>query len=107
MCGIVGIISNKGYANVNERKKLFQQMLFVDALRGEHSTGMFLVDKKGVEVDYVKRAMHATDFLELPAVNKLINDLGSRTFVVGHNRFATQGKINNINAHPFVHGKIT
>jgi predicted glutamine amidotransferase len=41
----------------------------------------------------------------MPVTKRLISH--NNTFVVGHNRFATTGSINDTNAHPFSHGDIT
>ena len=91
--------------NSKDTKDFMKMGLYVDALRGRHSTGLATVDSRG-EILINKKALEAVDFLTLPAVNKQIDDHLNRVFI-GHNRHATRGAINNVNAHPFQHGKIT
>jgi len=99
MCGIVGAA---GYLGPKE-KDVVKDLLVMDALRGKHSTGLMSVDK-GANVSYVKAAVTPHDFLDMGKVSKTFN-INSRV-LLGHNRYATQGAVNNNNAHPFMHGDI-
>lgn len=76
----------------------------MDFLRGTHSTGVACVDMSG-DVEIVKKAMNPIDYLSLRPVEALmtVSDQG----FIGHNRAATVGVVNNVNAHPFQHGDIT
>lgn len=94
MCGLVGAM---GYIGPKE-KKAVRQLLQVDTLRGVHSTGLATLDHLGNRGVF-KKAMAAGDFLDLKAVDKIL--LKNLNCVIGHNRYATQGAVNNTNAHPF------
>ena len=125
MCGIVLV----GSRNMTQRDlKFFEQMLFADTFRGPHSTGVFTskrvwkggkyikvnpLQKLAVEGpeflqsgewEYVKRGFDTTKNAHTGKTTP-INRYGS--FYVGHNRYATVGAINAVNAHPFRHGQIT
>lgn len=104
MCGIVGVITKNGIGRNDE--KFITQGLYVDALRGMHSTGLAAVHKNG-DVTTVKRAMSAYDFMGLKAVDSFFNRWNVHRAYIGHNRHATQGEVNNVNAHPFTIGDIT
>lgn len=116
MCGIIGMIQAqrpRGMA-LKEREENVQafveQMLYMDALRGPHATGVFRVDvaEEDKPAKYWKRALHAYDFLQLNQTDRFLNDLGLARVVVGHNRWATQGGTSpDNNAHPFQVGPIT
>ena len=99
MCGLVGVAS---YALSNKECKAFEQLLFIDTLRGDHSTG--LVGLKSNVATYFKRALSAPDFLQLKQTKKLIND--SNQMLMGHNRYATKGSIQDDTAHPFTYGNV-
>jgi len=100
-CGIVGAA---GVLN-NKEKDAVRDLLIMDALRGKHSTGLIAVNKAG-EATYAKKAVTPYDFLDMASVYKKFNAFDNRV-LVGHNRYATKGAINNTNAHPFSHGDIT
>tara|TARA_R100001086_G_scaffold249777_1_gene190902 strand:- start:29451 stop:30674 length:1224 start_codon:yes stop_codon:yes gene_type:complete len=100
LCGIVGVIGSSW----NERVKVFKQLLYVGTLRGFDSTGIFKVGVGG-SVEMYKKAVSAPDFLDFKHVDDIINSFGS--VLVGHNRAATKGKVNNVNAHPFQFDNIT
>lgn len=102
MCGIVGFIAPDA-KDFQKRKDYFTQALYADALRGQHSTGIFSV-KSNSDVSMHKKAMSGYDFLDLRAVEKIINSDGR--FMIGHNRFATIGSQTNKNAHPFYRGDV-
>lgn len=94
MCGIVGMAGKI----TSSLEKVFEQMLIMDVLRGKHSTGVVSVDQKG-EVIVAKKAMNALDFTETKFFEDVMRPMHS--VLIGHNRYATIGKVNNINAHPF------
>lgn len=55
----------------------------------------------------VKEAVPAEAFLKMPVALAQANQLERAMFAVGHNRYATRGKINQDNAHPFQHKHIS
>lgn len=107
MCGIVGIISGERGYNVNVRK-FFTQALSVDTLRGAHSTGItaYARDKHNEHVMF-KKAIPGYDFADLKLYDSFAKDIERYKYVIGHNRHATRGAVNSVNAHPFQHGDIT
>lgn len=101
MCGLVGMASNN---LIHGDKKVFATLLYLDQLRGKHSTGVCGVNKKG-EVAVYKRALEASDYLQLSGCDKVLTH--SDRLLLGHNRYATVGAKDDNNAHPFTHGEIT
>lgn len=82
----------------------------MDTLRGDHSTGMGLVEigkEKDNEPIVFKRAMAGPDFLTLPQTKKFIYDIEKYSVIMAHNRYSTQGAHTNLNAHPFQYDFIT
>jgi len=101
MCGLVGVVGNDiSYVS----NKVFKQLLYIDALRGPHSTGIARNNAKN-NVSVYKRALNSTDFLQLDTTKSFIGV--DTDFLMGHNRYATQGEINDTNAHPFTYGNVT
>lgn len=98
MCGLVGVAGHLDKAT----KEIFQQLLYVDALRGSHSTGM--IKASNFTQSMFKKAVMPSEFLQYKEVDTMLASHG--TVLAGHNRYATKGAINSINAHPFHHGKI-
>ncbi len=100
MCGNVGVA---GRITMTE-KKVLKDLLIMDSLRGMHSTGIAVINDDG-ETDWLKGAFNGTDFVDLKKYDKIIAG-ADRRVIIGHNRYATQGGINNKNAHPFEHDNI-
>jgi len=100
MCGLVGVAGNLYKKHVDA----FQQLLFIDQLRGAHSTGVSAVSNTGLVSTY-KRAVNAADFLQLAQPTGLYS-LTNRA-IIGHNRHATSGAHIDMYAHPFTHNHIT
>lgn len=103
MCGIVGVIN----PFLSSDRKVFEQLLTVDVLRGDHSTGVYNVHSRGSRSLYHKEALPGGTFVDSEAATLSASILTNASDAwVGHNRFATQGAINKDNAHPFAHGDI-
>lgn len=104
MCGIFGV-SGK-YTTTNMTDKFLRNCAIAGAVRGVDSTGMiFLQNDKKDRVTYLKKAVNGTTFIE--NVFNPVFHLGTKTHsVVGHNRAATVGNINDHTAHPFVEDNI-
>lgn len=94
MCGIVGCA---GAINAIE-EKLFKQLLIFDTVRGEDSTGIASVDPDGDVL--VAKAVGTPYDLFSRKLSERIFQRANRV-LIGHNRYATQGAVNNRNAHPF------
>ena len=99
MCGLVGVA---GKSN-GEIDNMFRILLTLDVVRGEHSTGVLLVDSNGDSAIH-KVVGHPYNLFDSRAYHQ---DLAYCTNVVmGHNRWASKGAINRMNAHPFEHGHL-
>jgi glucosamine 6-phosphate synthetase-like amidotransferase/phosphosugar isomerase protein len=106
MCGIVTLMSSAKTRISIDHKKFLMQGLMIDTLRGDHSTGLAFVDKDGIAETY-KKAVPGYDFVHLKTPSRVINNITDFNYIIGHNRYATKGAINSLNAHPFQHGAIT
>ena len=87
MCGIVGMVAKKRLSGFTyEHREVFEQMLFVDTLRGPDSTGMYQVNKWG-NASWCKEASTAEYFLSDKDVRSKLTDISfDGVAVVGHNR---------------------
>ena len=94
MCGLVGAAGAITY----KAEKVFKRMLELDTFRGPHSTGVFSV-KGNKETVLVKAVGTPWDLAENSKFNSAF--MGVCKVLIGHNRWATKGKINKANAHPF------
>lgn len=102
MCGLIAVVSKKLNGFTNDQREIFDNLLFVDQLRGKDSTGMFLVTNEG-ELELAKEASNATVFREKAEYKALLGQSFRKgAALVGHNRSATKGSIIDVNAHPFV-----
>ena len=124
MCGLIAFVSSErtwtkhksgAIADGQNKERFFKQGLIIDTLRGDDSTGVFYVPQENTD----KRGEHETagwlkslgdgysfvtskDYKEL-----IVPAMSTSKYMVGHNRAATQGKVNVNNAHPFQEGAIT
>lgn len=73
-------------------------MLEFDTIRGPHSTGIFAV-KSDKSTMLVKGLGTPWDLYETKPCEKLFQAVVK--VLIGHNRWATKGRINKANAHPF------
>jgi predicted glutamine amidotransferase len=104
MCGIVGMVSSKKYGFSMPEKKIFNNLLWADTLRGQDSVGVFGVNKYG-NVDYLKTKGNTAALFDSKDYAEFERNIYSKYhMVVGHNRSATKGFVSDENAHPFVEG---
>jgi hypothetical protein len=75
-----------------------KDLLILDSLRGHDSVGLAAVTSTGL-VRVAKHAMLPQQFLNEKDVKELF--IGVNRCMIGHNRFATVGAVNDLNAHPF------
>lgn len=101
MCGLVGLISKNSYGFTKDQQDVFATLLFVDMLRGQDSTGVFVVSNEG-DVFVAKDAVNSVDFMGTNEFDSAMRRAFSRGIaMIGHNRKATRGNIVDENAHPF------
>ncbi len=99
MCGVVGFIGAPSKVN----RQIFQDMLMMDVRRGPHSTGVAVASKKDAYT--LKSTQLPWDLAREEDFKTEIMDK-NWPVMMGHNRFATMGLVNNDNAHPFWHDHI-
>lgn len=97
MCGLVGLAGDTGM----KMRDVFADLLFVDTLRGEHSTGAALIDRDTNEVFMEKAAVPGPEFVGTKEFSALMKKYTVKV-MIGHNRYATIGAKTADNAHPFV-----
>lgn len=101
MCGLVAVVTKSQYGFSSEQNEIFSVLLYLDVLRGEDSTGVFVVDNNG-NVALAKDALPSADFIRTEEYKNLKQlSFKQGWAMVGHNRKATRGDITDRNAHPF------
>lgn len=100
MCGHVGIAGDLAFKDELTLKRL----LILDYFRGTDSTGFAAIRVNG-DAKLAKIASHPLDLFDMKSFDQALNGNMSKVFI-GHNRAATKGKVNGLNAHPFHFGHI-
>lgn len=80
-----------------------KHMLKVSQECGPHSVGISYVNKDG-NIEWWKRAVTAE--MAIRNNNRRIDKWSESTLAMGHTRWATHGRVTDMNAHPFVHENI-
>lgn len=99
ICGLVGVA---GHVTIS-LEEVFETLLIVDAVRGKHSTGAAMISSVDT-CRLVKKVGNPYNLLYSKEYNEAKRL--SLKALLGHNRYATLGKIDEDNAHPFVCGHI-
>lgn len=100
MCGLVGMAGNI----VQSDEAVMQRLLVLDYPRGKDSTGLASVGHNN-EIKIVKETLNPLSFFELKQFED-VNNAWEAYALIGHNRAATLGKVNAVNAHPFQYGDV-
>jgi len=96
MCGLVGVAGDVA----GKEEKIFRQLLFISSLRGMDSTGAgFIPRGEHIEPIVSKGIGGPWNLVSHKSFKKgmTLNNMA----IIGHNRYATIGKVNRVNAHPF------
>ncbi len=101
MCGIFCTAGDL----IAKQDNFMYDMFVMDSLRGMDSCGLLTVKAYGEDAAVFKKAMLPHDYLDSRGYAKLIKP--KNKVMVGHNRWATKGTVNHVNAHPFTVGSIT
>ena len=111
ICGIIGLIRRDVKKSAFKFGDAIYDMLFMDTLRGYHSTGLFVKDwdstRKEWFINYHKQAISGVGFVNSKEFNQVMSPSTNIMFAVGHNRAATVGKVNDENSHPFFTENLT
>lgn len=112
MCGIIGFITNEKARGAGDRRKFIEQALVADTVRGDDSTGIYIVGHKMGDDEPADWFKQAADGYTLVAQKEYQQRMSAAKVdeyraVIGHNRSATMGTVSVDNAHPFQEGPIT
>ena len=99
MCGLVGVAGTGTTLPLdNKYKDIFKDLLMLDTIRGADSTGVALIDVFS-DVHLIKTVGTPWDLKEQRSCDALFRV--KPKLIMGHNRWATKGKVSRSNAHPF------
>lgn len=99
MCGIYGMIGKP--TNPKQAARFMTALALHTVPRGQHSMGFFAITEE--ESILEKCAVHPKEFLRISSFVSVIQK-DKAYILMGHNRWASIGEINNENAHPFEGG---
>lgn len=107
MCGINIVVGNptaKGFVTDADIQPFLRQASIAGTVRGADSTGIFqlALDRGKRSLFSHKRAVDGATFEQLRKADAYFKDAPNAMATVLHHRAATNGKVNDINAHPFV-----
>ena len=110
MCGIWAVMAKNNTGFFQKDMSLVEQMMYLTAPRGVHSTGLAVTNLKKPKVKpriwkTTGGPCYMIQSTAWDAVDKYIITEGS--VVYGHGRYATKGDITAKNAHPFSYKNIT
>lgn len=99
MCGLFGFAGPPSFRAAT----LLQALAIADQVRGEHSTGVAVAARsegsRRLCPKLSKKALCGKEFVRSGGSRILFQE--KYPLAIGHNRYATAGKVNDRNAHPF------
>lgn len=95
MCGHVGMAGNL----TPQDEKAFHNLLVMDSVRGIDSTGVAVIHRGDADYHICKGVGDTYRLMDRKAYDKAF--MGFHRCIIGHNRYATQGSVNDKNAHPY------
>jgi len=101
MCGLVGVYGQL----TNRMEGLFTDLWRVDQLRGIDGAGVAVVPVKKSKPDILKSLGGPDVLMDTKDWKDMMKN--HNVLIMGHNRAATTGLVNDANCHPFKHGHIT
>lgn len=102
MCGLVGMASKNKNGFFFFDVKAFEDLLYMDTLRGDDATGLGILCSDG-KAHLLKEASETSYFKSSKKYTEMMSELiKTGKAVLGHNRKKTTGDVSDIGAHPFV-----
>jgi len=95
MCGLVGMMGDF----FGKHKDMMGDLLYLDTLRGQDSTGVAALRRDGT-LEWYKMTIPGYEYIQLNGYKDLLK-FNDRVWL-GHNRYKTVGNATRANAHPFV-----
>lgn len=102
MCGLVGVAGLSGQGLFGEDVSIFNDLLIVDSVRGNHGTGILSINGKGERKGL--KVMGNPYNLMCDKKYESYIDVNKKPYIsilAGHNRYATKGGISTETSHPF------
>src|ERR1700761_5954399 len=96
MCGLVGAAGNI----TPVVKDTFTELLLIDVVRGQHSTGVASVKRNNNSITLHKAPIPSPIFIGTQEYADWLA-LSANKVLLGHNRYATVGDKTVANSHPF------
>lgn len=95
MCGLVGVAGVISTKDV----EVFNELLYHDYVRGKDSTGVGTAHEHTGNISLFKGIYDPIGLASMKGYSSVVNSLTK--VLMGHNRAATRGRVNQHNAHPF------